>query len=274
MLHNIQFKKHFGQNFLRSEEHLENYINVIEPFENDLIIEIGPGDGAVTERLLKKGCKVVSIEVDTDLIPILSEKFEFYTNFTLIQADVLELDLVQLLSNYTDASSIKIVGALPYNISKPIIRNVLELTKQIEIKSINFIIQKEVAEDYTTKPPRAQFLYNMSSLFSVPIYNFTIPKKFFYPEPKVDGGVLTFLPYNKNSIGVEQLLFKFDQSKLQNIAKLMKQAYLNPRKTLSNNLKHLELKLSVYANLGIDLKSRASELKLEQWIDLYRHING
>lgn len=267
------FKKNFGQNFLRSDENIELFVKQIEPKNTDFIVEIGPGDGALTEKLLESGASVLCIEVDTELIPLLNDKFKDKTNFKLINKDILDIDIDSILDEiYTDESRIKIVGSLPYNISKKIIRIFLDCFDKCKIFSMHFLIQKEVAEDYTAMPPRSKFLYLMSRCYAEISYNFSISKKFFYPEPKVDGAVITFKPNVFLDDAISVYFSNLGINEKYEYIKLLKQSFMNPRKTLMNNLKHLELKSDELILLGIHKFTRPSEIELDTWIKLYEQI--
>jgi len=184
------FKRYFGQNFLTSDEELIKFVSHIAPKENDLIIEIGPGEGVLTHFLAKSNAKVICIEIDKDLLPTLKSTFEKYPNVEIQNSDFLQLDLKELLNetNIKDTKCLKIVGSLPYNISKKIIKKCLEEIVGMKYELV-FLLQKEVAEDYAENPPRASFLSNYIKLFGKCTYCMTISKDFFYPVPKVDGGV-------------------------------------------------------------------------------------
>jgi len=272
MIKDFQFKKHYGQNFLRSEEYLDKFIEVISPNINDLIIEIGPGDGALTKKLLDKMARVIAIEVDSDLITHLNESFD--KNFTVINSNVLELDFQSLLETHSHEKNqtLKIVGSLPYNISKPIIRTFFDQLENLKYKQLNFLIQKEVAEDYTIHPPKAKFLYNFARTFGEIKYNFTVPKKYFHPAPKVDGGVITFIPNSYFEGDINKYFSLQTPVEKKEFIKLLKQAYMNPRKTIFNNLKHLSIKEGEYKNIGINQYSRASELDIGTWVKLFEII--
>lgn len=254
------FKKNYGQNFISNRKFINLLIDSADISREDTVIEIGPGNGAVTEHLLTKGAKVIAIEVDKDLVPVLSNKFNTNPNFRLINSDFLYFDLEGLhLENY------KIVASLPYNISKRIIKKLLESRFKPSIMSL--IIQKEVAEDYCSNPPNAKFLANYVKVFGESQYIKTVPKKFFYPRPKVDGAII--------KITIEK-----DKGTFMNypgFIKFLKDSYIHPRKKLISVLKRMNCSTKigfekVFNYLKINSNARPQELSFEQWQQLYTNL--
>lgn len=254
-MHNHEFKKKFGQNFLKTFEFAQRIVDSLDPTTKS-VIEVGPGDGKLTELLLQKGLSVFSVEIDKSLYPLLEAKFGDNPNFTLVKSDIMLVNPKQLIkTNYS------LIGSLPYNISKPIISKFLREEKKPD--QMILLIQKEVAQDYTAQPPRSTFLANYASIFGTSKYLFTIPKEEFYPTPKVDGGVF------KIDIQNQQYDEKF--------VKFIKSGFLTPRKTLSNNLS-ATLRISKtdveteFESLGINPKVRPAEVSLSEWKFLYENL--
>ncbi len=258
------FKRYFGQNFLTSDEELIKFVSHIAPKENDLIIEIGPGEGVLTHYLAKSNAKVVCIEIDKDLVPTLKSTFEKYPNVEIQNSDFLQLELKELLNenNLKDSKSLKIVGSLPYNISKKIIKKCLEEIVGMKYELV-FLLQKEVAEDYAENPPRASFLSNYIKLFGTCTYCMTISKDFFYPVPKVDGGVIKV---EVESLSKEEILNRSE------IARFIKSGFLSPRKTLANNFKHVENIKDIMKDLKISELSRPQDIEISTWKQLWQTI--
>jgi 16S rRNA (adenine1518-N6/adenine1519-N6)-dimethyltransferase len=259
------FKKYFGQNFLTSDEELIKFVSHINPKENDLIIEIGPGEGVLTHYLAKSNAKVICIEIDKDLVPTLKSTFEKYPNVEIQNSDFLQLDLKEILSEngVSDTKCLKIVGSLPYNISKKIIKKCLEEIVGIKYELV-FLLQKEVAEDYAENPPRASFLSNYIKLFGKCNYCMTISKDFFYPVPKVDGGVIKV---EVEALSKEEILNRSE------IARFIKSGFLSPRKTLANNFKHVENIKEIIKSLGISELSRPQDIEISTWKQLWQTIS-
>jgi 16S rRNA (adenine1518-N6/adenine1519-N6)-dimethyltransferase len=249
------FKKSFGQNFLKHDSTAKRITQYANPSYKN-IIEIGPGQGKLTRNLLETGYNVFSVEIDAFLYQPLETKFEAYNNFSLIRADILEFNIEDLnLDNYS------VIGSLPYNISKKIIEKFL--WQENQPKEMIFLIQKEVADDYVAKPPKATFLSNFASLFGDVEYLDTIKKSEFYPEPKVDGAVLKF-SLNKTQPNIA-------------LVKFIKNGFRNPRKTVVNTLRSIykvekDQIEDFLAKNDLTKTARASELSIKNWESIYNKL--
>jgi len=257
------FKRYFGQNFLTSDEELIKFVSHINPKQDDLIIEIGPGEGVLTHFLAKSNAKVICVEIDKDLVPTLKSTFEKYPNVEIQNSDFLQLDLKEILKDTKSSMNLKIVGSLPYNISKKIIKKCLEEIVGIKYELV-FLLQKEVAEDYAENPPRASFLSNYIKLFGRCTYCMTILKDFFYPVPKVDGGVIKV---EVDALSKEEILNRSE------VARFIKSGFLSPRKTLSNNFKHVENIKEIMKDLKISELSRPQDIEISTWKQLWQTIS-
>lgn len=253
----IKAKKQFGQNFLENVAYIDKLVQSANIEKSDTVIEIGPGKGAVTSFLVQEAKNVVAIEIDDELVGYLRKFFKKYDNFQLIHKSILDLDIGNLT-----IGTYKLIGSLPYNISKQIIKKFLESQQKPEIMS--FIIQNEVALDYASSPPNASFLSNYASLYAEVEYIEKVPREFFSPTPKVDGGIITFTPFQ-------------DSTDFSKIARFIKSGFLNQRKKLVNNLSgiyHIEKRKlrNIFNKLELDNNVRASNLKLDDWKKLYEII--
>lgn len=265
-----KFKKHFGQNFLRSNRFPEKMVGYLSISQTDTVIEIGPGEGVVTNLLTQKDCKTISVEVDYTLLPKLIKRFSEKENFNLVNEDFLQLDLTQVLDKYNSKQDVKFTGSLPYNISKKIILKILKFNfeqTKYKVKKMAFIVQEEVAIDYASKPPKSSLLANLTNLYASVKKMESIPRSQFFPVPQVNGGILVIEPKNKLPINISEL------------EQLLKISYISPRKTLYNNLKSSrkwETKdiLSIINSIGLSEKARASEVSSEQWEVLYEKLNS
>ncbi len=251
-----KFKKKWGQNFLKTKRFIDYLITPLELSEEDLVIEIGPGDGAVTAKLLETGAYVISIDIDYDVMPRLVKKYGEFPNFKPVNEDILLINLAKLIETFPEKQSIKITGSLPYNISKPIIRKCLQFAKaEKRLKIMTFIVQDEVAKAMTAKAPNASLLSNELGLIGEFKKLKSIPASHFLPKPKVDGGII-------------QIKIKPNPASSDNLMKLMKIGFISPRKTLYNNLKNSRKfdKIDIaMSSLGFKSTVRASELTLENW---------
>ena len=249
-----RFKKQFGQNFLRNTESVIDLIYSAGISAEDNVLEVGPGNGSVTEFLVEKAKAVVAIEIDTELIPKLKERFKDYPNFSVILTDILELNPDDVFKG----EPYKVVGSLPYNISKPIIKKFLTTVNPPVTMTV--LIQKEVSQDYAAVPPKAMFLGTFARVYAHIKAGKVVEKSKFYPTPKVDGQILTFSAIHKPE-GAEELV------------KFIKLGYSSPRKKLSSNLANYKFDKTKTEQFLIkeNLKSssRASELTAEQWYNLH-----
>ncbi len=247
-------KKRLGQNFLINKRVVRKLLSVADLQNNEIVIEIGPGLGFITEELVKKCKKVIAIEIDRTLYFYLKKKFQGYNNLEIINKDALKIDFSSLnLKKY------KIVGSLPYTSALFIIRKFLEEKNQPI--SITSIVQKEVAEKICSKkmslPKAAIELYGKAKIAGY------IPKNYFYPKPKVDGAILSIFDIHISPSQLDQKIF----------FKLLKAGFAFPRKTLANNLaKNLSLDKQFLEKIlkenHIDPCCRPENLSLENWIAL------
>lgn len=261
-MHN--FKKEFGQNFLKSGRFPQKLVTYLDIQPEDTLIEIGPGEGVLSSLLVKTGNKVIAIEIDYSLLPQLIKRFDGSDNFNLINNDFLQVDLNSILEENHSSGLIKFTGSLPYNISKKIILKILKFNLEqtrFKISKMAFIVQDEVAIDYASKAPKASLLSNLTRLYAELKKEESIPKSQFYPTPKVNGGILLITPKTEMHPNYTE------------IESLMKIAYSSPRKTLYNNLKSSRKWdanfLELFKAIGINEKARSSELMFEQWGELY-----
>jgi 16S rRNA (adenine1518-N6/adenine1519-N6)-dimethyltransferase len=268
---NHNFKKQFGQNFLKGSKFVDKLITPLEITENDFVLEIGPGDGAVTSRLLKSKALVTSIEIDYELIVSLIKRFGKEENFKIIHEDILSVNLNEVFKEYSQGRTIKVVGSLPYNISKKIIAvfikyNHSALDKNSKIIKMAFLVQEEVSKNYNARAPVATFLSNWIRLYADVRKSESIPATQFFPKPKVNGGILVIEPKSEIVENAEE------------ISKLLRIGFSTPRKTLAKNLKNARkweaTKIdAAFKKLNFKDKIRPSELEFEDWYELEKIIN-
>lgn len=220
-------KKRLGQNFLIEQNVVDNIIESVDIKEDDYILEIGPGIGGMTEKLLKEAKKVIAVEIDKGLIRILEDLFQDKDNLVLISDDFLKLDINELIKEQADGKKVKVVANLPYYITTPIIMKLLESKAPVEM--ITVMVQKEVANRMAATPGNKQYgaitvaLNYYASLRLVT----NISRNCFIPAPNVDSAVVELKVHDKPPVDVksEELFFR-----------MIKAGFAQRRKTLLNTL--------------------------------------
>lgn len=269
MRHN--FKKQFGQNFLTQKKFAVKVVDYAQVEPEDTVIEIGPGDGMVTKILLERAAKVIAIEVDYDVIPKLLMHVGNDPRLEVINESILNINFVDLFAKQQTKRPLKIVGSLPYNISKVIIKMVLDANIQSDSKIFSvasFIVQNEVAIDYVAKAPQSSFLGQTAALFAQLRKKETIPAHQFYPKPKVDGAIL--------QIVIDEIS---DRELITKTLSLLRSGFSKPRRTVTNNLKGIaEQKqkniTEVFESLGFSTNMRPAELTTDQWKLLAKQLES
>lgn len=227
--HEFAVQKKYGQNFLTDTNILEGIVSCAQVTKDDYVLEIGPGMGALTSYLLDAAKKVVAVEVDKMLIPILQKEFADRDNFVLINDDVMKVDLKALLENECDGKPVKVVANLPYYITTPIVMELLE--GEHNITSITVMVQKEVAERMMEGP--GSKAYGALSLavqyYSKPDLAINVSKNCFYPRPDVDSAVIKLDLYDKEERPVQA-------ADTKTLFKIIRAAFGQRRKTLVNSL--------------------------------------
>lgn len=260
--YNITASKALGQNFLVDEEVIKNTVCGAEICKNDLVIEIGPGLGTLTEELAKSAKKVICVELDKRMIEILKDRFFLFDNVEIINEDVLKLDLDELIEKNAETSA-KIVANLPYYITTPIIMKLLETRAKFE--SITVMVQKEVADRLCAKTGTREA---GAITYAVEYYAdakklFIVQNSSFIPMPSVESEVIKLeVRQDKfKEVKNEELLFK-----------IIKLAFMQRRKTLLNALSGLDVEKEnirkILLELGIDEKVRGEALSLEEFIKI------
>ena len=258
-------RKRFGQNFLHDQNIIQRIINSIAVKDDQHIVEIGPGKGALTEHLVQRCKQLDVIELDRDLIPILEQQFASYNNFTIHNADALQFDFSSLLPQTNSAEKIRLVGNLPYNISTPLIFHLLDNVHIVD--DMHFMLQKEVVERLTAQPGSkiygrlsilVQYLCHAQQLFIVPPGAFT-------PAPKIDSAIIQLTP-RVEKIGLNEV-------KLEDLSFIAKSAFSQRRKTLRNNLKNI-LNDEQIMQCDIDPSRRAETLTINEFVMLSQQYSA
>lgn len=230
--HDFHFRKKFGQNFLIDPHVLQKIADAAEIHPEDCVLEIGPGIGTLTQYLAERAKKVVAVEIDAALMPILDETLKAYENVTLLNGDILKQDIRALANQYHSGEALNVVANLPYYITTPIVMNLLE--GGAPIKSITVMVQKEVADRMRAEPGGKE--YGAISL-AVKYYakaeiKANVPPNCFIPRPKVGSSVIRLVCHEKPAISVKDPKFMFH---------LIRGAFNQRRKTLPNALCHTGL---------------------------------
>lgn len=263
--YNFKFSKSLGQNFLIDDSVPRDIVAGAEVDENDLVIEIGPGVGTLTAQLLNKAKKVVAIELDNDLIPILNQEIRDNPKFTLIHKDALKVNFNEIIG---EEKSVKLVANLPYYVTTPIIVKLLK--EGYNFKSLTIMIQKEVAERMNADPGNKD--YGSLSLL-VQYYCNTkivrrVPPQCFIPRPKVDSIVIRLDKLSEPKVKVENEKLFFD---------IIRNSFNMRRKTLWNGVKNIGLSKEnlelAFNEANIDPKRRGETLTIEEFATLSDKIN-
>lgn len=253
-------RKRFGQNFLQDINIIDKIVAAIAPKAGEPVLEIGPGQGALTERLLPSGCALTAVELDRDLASFLRISFINTPNFRLHEGDALKFDLATL--NPAPAS-LRVVGNLPYNISTPLLFRLLEQRQYI--KDMHFMLQKEVVQRLAAEPDTSHYgrLSIMAQYYCQVVHLFDVPPGAFFPPPKVMSAIVRLRPRPPEVIADNPVI----------LAQVVNQAFQQRRKTLRNTLKGL-VSESQMAACDIRPDARAETLSVAQFVRLANQLTG
>ena len=260
------FQKRFGQNFLVDTHVLERIIRAAGLTKEDMVLEIGPGIGTMTQYLAENAGRVVAVEIDSNLIPILKETLQAYDNVTVLNEDILKVDIRALAEEYNGGRPIKVVANLPYYITTPIIMGLFE--SQVPIDNITVMVQKEVAERMQAGPGTKDYgaLSLAVQYYAEPYIVANVPPNCFIPRPNVGSAVIRLTRHQEMPVKVrdEKLMFS-----------LIRASFNQRRKTLQNGLSNSaelsfskeEIAAAIQA-LGLSPTVRGEALTLEQFAGL------
>lgn len=268
----LNFKKSLGQNFLTNETLLQQMVAVAEISLADDVIEIGPGIGALTEQLAQKAHQVTALEVDQRLLPVLAETLADYSNIKVIEQDVLKADLPALIAdNFDGQHQLKVVANLPYYITSPIIKFLLQ--QPIPLKTMVVMMQKEVAERLSAVPKTKAYgalsvlvQYQCQAELAI-----TVPKSFFIPQPQVDSAIVKLVKR-------EEVISPVNSWRL--FVKVVQGCFAHRRKNLGNNLLSIvgkqkmnkEQAAEFLAEMKLSARMRAEELTVGQFVELTNQL--
>ena len=260
------FQKRFGQNFLIDSHVLDKIVNAAGITKEDCVLEIGPGIGTMTQYLAEHAGRVVAVEIDTNLLPILAETLKDYSNVTVINEDILKVDMNSLVEEYNNGRPIKVVANLPYYITTPIIMGLFE--SNVPIENITVMVQKEVADRMQVGPGYKDYgaLSLAVQYYASPYIVANVPPNCFIPRPNVGSAVIRLTRYQEPPVQVKDAKLMF---------RLIRASFNQRRKTLQNGLNNSpELSFSkeeiaaVIESLGLPAAVRGEALTLEQFAAL------
>lgn len=264
--YNFDFKKKFGQNFLIDSHVLYKIMDAAEVGEEDFVLEIGPGIGTMTQYLAERAKKVLAVEIDKKALPILQNTLGMYDNVTILNEDILKVDLNRIVLEYNDGKPIKVVANLPYYITTPIVMNLFE--SHVPIANITVMVQKEVAQRMQEGPGSKDYgaLSLAVQYYAAPYIAAFVPPNCFMPRPKVGSAVIRLTRYEEPPVKVkdEKLMFE-----------LIRASFNQRRKTLQNGICNYQ-KLSftkeqvaqALEEMGLPVGERGEKLSLEQFAQL------
>lgn len=264
--YDFNFQKRFGQNFLIDSNILQKIVEAAEITEDDCVLEIGPGIGTMTQYLAESAGKVIAVEIDKSLIPILGDTLSPYENVTVINEDILKLDINELVREKNQGRPVKVVANLPYYITTPIIMELFE--KHVPLKSITIMVQKEVADRMQVGPGTKDYgaLSLAVQYYARPRVITYVSPACFIPRPNVGSAVIRLDRYEKPPVETEDEAFLFA---------VIRAAFNQRRKTLVNGLSNAgELGISRQQaedgldELGLDRNVRGEALTLQEFAQL------
>ncbi|NBH34713.1 16S rRNA (adenine(1518)-N(6)/adenine(1519)-N(6))-dimethyltransferase RsmA [Clostridiaceae bacterium] len=221
------FQKKYGQNFLIDTRVLDKIIAAAEITKDDMVLEIGPGIGTMTQYLAEAARQVIAVEIDANLIPILKETLQDYSNVVLLHNDILKVDITELARQYNQGRPIKVVANLPYYITTPIIMGLFE--KEVPVDNITVMVQKEVADRMQTGPGSKDYgaLSLAVQYYAKPYLVANVPQNCFLPRPSVGSAVIRLTRYTAPPVQVKDTALMF---------RIIRASFNQRRKTLLNGL--------------------------------------
>lgn len=268
--YDFTFQKKFGQNFLIDTHVLDKIISAAHITNEDMVLEIGPGIGTMTQYLAEAAGKVIAVEIDKNLIPILSDTLSEYQNVRIINEDVLKLDLRKLADEENGGKAIKVVANLPYYITTPIIMGLFE--NHVPVESITVMVQKEVADRMQTGPGSKDYgaLSLAVQYYAEPYIVANVPPNCFMPRPKVGSAVIRLTRHKEPPVEVKDEKLMFD---------IIRASFNQRRKTLANGLNNSdkitcskEIITEAIEKLGKGPSVRGEALSLQEFASLSNDI--
>lgn len=257
---NFKFKKKYGQNFLKSTYIIDQIVTKSSVDKETLVIEIGPGSGALTKRLSPLAKNIISFEIDESLRETLNNNLKGLNNIDIVFKDFLQIDIKKSIEKY-EYKKLYVIANLPYYITTPIINKIIE--SKINVDKMVIMVQKEVGDRFCASPNCKE--YGSITVYLNYYFNIRkiidVPRNCFVPEPNVDSVVIEMTKKDKK--------YDIDEEKL---FKLIKDSFQFKRKNLNNNLKNYKNIKEIFSELNIPLTKRAEELKLEDYINIAKKL--
>ena len=263
--YNLSIQKKFGQNFLIDDNALTKTVEAAGITSDDAVLEIGPGIGTMTQYIADRAGKVIAVEIDKMLIPILNDTLSSYDNITVINQDILKVDIEKIVQEENNGKPIKVVANLPYYITTPILMKLLE--NELPIESITVMVQKEVADRMAQKPGSKDYgaLSLYVQYYTTPTMVQVVPPSSFIPRPGVDSAVIHLLCHKEPPVKVIDSKFMFA---------IIRGAFAQRRKTLTNGVANAGLLLtkemvtSALLQMDLDPSIRGEKLSLQEFARL------
>ena len=270
--YDIHFQKKYGQNFLIDTHVLEKIIRAAEITGDDFVMEIGPGIGTMTQYLCENAREVLAVEIDRNLLPVLQETLSDYQNVTVLNEDILKMDIGRIAEEYNGGKPIKVVANLPYYITTPIIMELFE--SHVPLESVTVMVQKEVADRMQAGPGTKEYgaLSLAVQYYAEAEIAANVPQNCFMPRPNFGSAVIRLICHNENPVIVLDEMFMF---------RLIRASFNQRRKTLQNGLCNdmgLSLKKEdvrdALEQMGLPLEVRGERLSLQEFAKLSDLLSG
>jgi len=270
--YDIHFQKKYGQNFLIDTHVLEKIVRAAEITGDDFVLEIGPGIGTMTQYLCENAREVLAVEIDRNLLPVLQETLSDYQNVTVLNEDILKMDIGRIAEEYNGGKPIKVVANLPYYITTPIIMELFE--SHVPLESITVMVQKEVADRMQAGPGTKEYgaLSLAVQYYAEAEIAANVPQNCFMPRPNVGSAVIRLICHKENPIKVLDEKFMF---------RLIRASFNQRRKTLQNGLCNdtgLSLKKEdvrdALEQMGLPPEVRGERLSLQEFAKLSDLLSG
>ena len=268
--YDFDFQKKFGQNFLIDERVLEKIISAAEVNKEDFVLEIGPGIGTMTQYLAENAREVMAVEIDKNLIPILSDTLSAYDNVSILNADILKVDIAKIVEEKNGGKPVKVVANLPYYITTPIIMGLFE--SNVPIDNITVMVQKEVADRMQVGPGSKDYgaLSLAVQYYAEPYIVANVPPNCFIPRPNVGSAVIRLTRHKEMPVQVADPKLMF---------RLIRASFNQRRKTLQNGLNNApdvsftkEQIVAAIESLGVPATIRGEALDLQQFAQLANYF--